>query len=201
VAARRVPVRGLSASLTGPAQPQVAVTDNTGRFNVANVMPGRFVIGGPLALGPTSDTINWVLRSVTIEGRDVTDLPVDIIDSAPKDVVVTYSDQWQELSGRLQSSSGAPVSDVTIVVFPEDKPYWFQGTRRIVAARPDTEGRFVVSGRGPATLPPGRYLLATVGDLARDEQFDPAFLSSLLPGTIPIVLQPGDRKVQDLTMK
>jgi hypothetical protein len=200
LAGRRVPVRALTASATG-GSPQSSVTDNTGRFTVTNVVPGRFVMGGSLGLGPTSDTMNWVLQSVRIDGRDATDLPIDIADAPPKDVIVIYGDQWQELSGRIQSATGAAISDVTIVVFPEDKAYWFQGSRRIVAARPDTDGRFTASGRGPATLPAGRYLLAMVVDLARDEQFDPAFLSAIVPGAIPIVLQPGERKVQDLTLK
>ena len=40
----------------------------------------------------------------------VTDVPFDITnDSVPKNVVVTYGDRWQELSGRLLRSSGEPV--------------------------------------------------------------------------------------------
>jgi hypothetical protein len=50
----------------------------------------------------------------------------------PKNIVVTYTDQFQELSGRLQSQSGAPATDYTILVFPEDKAYWIHGSRRIV---------------------------------------------------------------------
>lgn len=198
ISGRRMPVRVLGA---GALFPQVGLTNAKGVFTVSNVMPGRFVVGGPLALGPTQDTMNWALHSVIVDGKDLTDLPFEIADTAPGSVVVTYTDKWQELSGRLQSQSGAPVSDHTILVFPEDKAYWISGSRRIVIARPGTDGRFTLSGRGPTTLPPGRYLLAAVTDIGRDEQFDPAFLAQIVPAAIPIALGPGERKVQDLAIK
>ena len=142
------------------------------------------------------------VHSVVADGRDVTDLALEIAAEAPaKNVVVTYGDGFQELSGRLQSQSGAPVSDYTIVAFPEDKAYWIPGTRRIVTARPGTDGRFTLSGRGPTTLPPGRYLLAAVTDVSKDEQFDPAFLAQLVPASVPVTLAPGEKKVQDLAIR
>jgi hypothetical protein len=202
VAGRRVPFRTLNGGSGSAAdQPQVSPITAAGTFTVTSLMPGRYLLGGPLALGPTAETIAWTLQSVMVDGKDMTDLPVDIADVAPKDVVLTYTDQWQELSGRLQSGSGAAVSDVTIVAFPADKAYWFQGSRRIVTARPGTDGVFTLSSRGPATLPAGHYLIATVTDLGRDEQFDPAFLSALVPGAIAIDLLPGDRKRQDLAVR
>jgi Carboxypeptidase regulatory-like domain len=202
VAGRRVPIEMLrSGSVAGAPLPAVTATDQAGAFKVTSLSPGRYVLGGPLSFGPTSDTMTWSLQSVVVDGRDVTDLPIDITDAPPRDVVVTYTDRFQELSGRLQSASGAPVADDTIVVFPEDQAYWIQGSRRVVTARPGTDGRFQLSGRGPATLPPARYLLAAVTDISRDEQFDPAFLASLVPGAVPITLQAGERRVQDLAIR
>lgn len=199
-AGRRIPLRTLAAG-PGSLTPQMSTTDQAGTFNVTNVIPGRYALGGPLAFGPTSDTLTWSLQSVVVDGRDVTDLPIEISDTAPKDVVVTYTDRFQELSGRLQSQSGAPASDYTMVVFPEDRAYWIHGSRRIVTTRPGTDGRFTLSGRGPTTLPPGRYLLAAVTDISREEQFDPAFLGQLIPAAIRIALAPGERKTQDVAIR
>ena len=158
-------------------------------------MPGRYQIGGPLAFGPTADTMTWALKSVVVDDADVTDRILEVsAEAPPKNIVVTYTDQFQELSGRLQSQSGAPASDYTILVFPEDKAYWIHGSRRIVTTRPGTDGKFTLSGAGPTTLPPGRYLLAAVTDLGRDEQFDPAFLGQVVPAAIPITLGPRGKK-------
>jgi len=202
LAGRRIAFRNVTPALAGPQLPNVTATNQTGGFTVSNVFPGRYVIGGPLGFGPNTDSMTWALESVIVDGKDVTDLPIEINgDSIPKDVVVTYSDRFQELSGRLARSTGAPVSEHTIIVFPEDKAYWVSGSRRILVTRPGTDGRFTLSGAGPTTLPPGKYLLATVTDIDRDEQFDPAFLAAIVPAAVPITLLPGDKKVQDLVVK
>jgi hypothetical protein len=201
VVGRRIALRALTTSAASVGGAAVSATDQSGAFIVSNLVPGRYVIGGPLSFGPTTDTMTWTLQSVVADGRDVTDFPLELADTAPANVVVTYTDKWQELSGRLQSQSGAPVSDYTIIVFPEDKAYWFQGTRRIVTARPGTDGRFTLSGKGLTTLPPGKYLLAAVTDIGRDEQFDPAFLSQIVPAAVPVTLGPGEKKIQDLAIR
>jgi hypothetical protein len=201
IGGRRIPLRALTTSAASAGGATVSPTDQSGTFTVSNLVPGRYVLGGPLSFGPSTDTMTWTLQAAVADGRDVTDLPLEIADTAPKNIVVTYTDKWQELSGRLQSQSGAPVSDYTILVFPEDKAYWFQGTRRIVTARPGTDGRFTLSGKGLTTLPPGKYLLAAVTDIGRDEQFDPAFLSQIVSAAVPLTLGVGEKKVQDLAIK
>ena len=201
LAGRRIPVKNLAPSSSSTTA-TVQLTTATGAFTVGSVLPGPYLIGGPLGFGPNTDTMTWALESVMVDGRDVTDLPINITaDTVPQSVVVTYSDRFQELSGRITRSTGAPVSEHTIIVFPEEKAYWMSGSRRILTTRPGTDGKFTLSGAGPTTLPPGKYLLAAVTDIDRDEQFDPAFLAALVPAAVPITLQPGDKKVQDLIIK
>jgi len=202
LAGRRVPFRGLTSGGNAAANPQVAATNATGAFNVTGLVPGQYLLGGPLFFGATSDSVTWTLQSVIADGRDVTDLPLAIAaDAIPRDVVVTYSDRWQELSGRLRQSSNAPATDYTIVVFPADQKYWLPASRRILTVRPDTDGQFRLGGPGPVALPPGAYLVAAVTDLERDEQFDPAFLGALVTSALPVTLQPGERKTQDVVLK
>jgi hypothetical protein len=199
---RRIAVRPMATGLSSAPAPTVMPTTQAGAFTVTNVFPGSYVIGGPLPFGPTADSVTWALESVMVDGRDVTDRPFEITaDTLPRDVVVTFSDRFQELSGRIARTGGAPASEHTIIVFPEDKAYWISGSRRIVTTRPGTDGRFTLSGPGPTTLPPGKYLLAAVTDIDRDEQFDPAFLAALVPAAVPLTLQPGEKKVQDLVIK
>jgi hypothetical protein len=91
--------------------------------------------------------------------------------------------------------------DYTIVLFPSNKSYWIQESRRILTARPGSDGQFVFGGPGPTALPAGEYLLAVVTDLERDEQFDPAFLTSLVPAATPVSLQAGARSVQEIHIR
>jgi hypothetical protein len=196
---RSVPLQALTPGLPSPLQ---MATTAAGAFTLLNVMPGRYKIGGPMFFGATSDSVTWALQSVAIDGVDVTDMPFEIKgDAPPKEIVVTYGDRWQELSGRLQQSSGAAAPGYTVIVFPADKAYWIAGSRRILTARPGTDGRFTFGGPGPNTLPPGAYLLAAVTDLDRDEQFDLVLLQSLVAVGVPITLQPGQRKTQDLAIR
>jgi len=197
---RRISIRNTTPN--APQQPTVTPANQTGAFTIANIFPGRYSVSGLLNLGPTTDSITWALESVVLDGRDVTDVPIDLTgETPPANIVVTFTDRFQELSGRLTRSTGAPVSEHTIIVFPEDKAYWVSGSRRILITRPGTDGRFTLSGAGPTTLPPGKYLLAAVTDIDRDEQFDPAFLAALVPAGVPITLQPGEKKVQDLVIQ
>ena len=201
LAGRRIPVRAINA-ISGAPAPIVSATTDRGAFTISSILPGTYVIGAALSFGPTSDSITWALESVIADGRDITDLPIELMpDALPKDLVVTYSDRFQELSGKLSRADGSPVSEYTIIVFPEDKTYWVNGSRRIVTTRPGTDGRFTLSGAGPTTLPAGKYLLAAVTDIDRNEQFDPAFLAAIVPAAAPITLQPGEKKVQDLVVK
>lgn len=202
MAGHRVSLRGLTPGVNIGATPQVGMTNSAGVFGVTGLLPGQYVLGGPLFFGATAGSVIWALQSVVVDGHDVTDLPLAITaESVPKDVVLTFGERWQDLSGRLRASSGAAALDYTIVLFPADKQYWLPGSRRILTTRPGTDGQFRLGGPGPIALPPGSYLLAAGIDLERDEQFDPAFLDSLVPAAVPLTVQPGERKVQDLIIK
>jgi uncharacterized protein (DUF2141 family) len=198
---RRVPFKSQGAAATGVIAPGIGATDDKGAFTITGLTPGRYVIGGPLFFGANADSLTWSLESVTADNRDITDLPLDVGDQAPANVVVAYTDRWQQVTGRLTTAAGAPAANYVILIFPANRAYWMQGTRRILTAHPGTDGRFTISGPGPSTLPPGDYLLAAVTDLDRDEQFDPALLATLVAGAVPVTLQPGDRKTQDLVVK
>jgi len=191
---RRIPLRGLTPiGLAG--DPVVSPTNPTGVFQVTRVFPGKYVIGGPLFFGATADSVTWSLDSVVLDGRDVTDLAVDVsADQPPKNVVVTYSDRWQQVSGKLRQPSGAAATDYTIVIFPADNAYWLPQSRRILTSRPGTDGSYRFGGPGPVSLPAGSYLLAAVTDIGRDEQYDPAFLAALKSGAIRGTARPGCRR-------
>jgi carboxypeptidase family protein len=202
------PLAGLRVALqtlaTVPAAvaPIVAPTSASGAFSITRVTPGRYLLGAPIAFGAMADSVAWTLDSVVVAGKDVTDLPFEVTsESAINDALVTLTDRWQSLSGRLTLANGGAASDDTIVVFPSDKAYWPAGSRRIRVTRPSSDGTFVIGGSGVLSLPAGAYLLAAVADLDRDEQLDPAFLASLVPAAIPATVLPGEKKVQDLAIR
>ncbi len=76
-------------------------------------------------------------------------------------------------------------------MFPADKTLWGPQSRRIVSARPATDGHFRV-----ANLPPGEYLIAAVNDVEQGQWFDPSFLAELEPAARHVTLADGEKKIQ-----
>lgn len=200
---QRLQVRSTSFSAAaGPLAPQVSPASATGEFTVSNLAPGRYVIGSTPFFGASAASVTWGLESVVVDGADLTDLAATITaDAVPKDVVITFGDQWQQLSGRLSDAEGKALTDYTVMVFPVNDAYWLHGTRRIITAQPGSDGRFTLGGPGPAVLPAGDYYLAALTDVSRDEQYDPAFLQSIIPAALRVTLAPGEKKAQDLAVR
>jgi hypothetical protein len=184
-------------------------TEASGHFTIAGVAPGRYTINAGVApqagagrgaaargIGAPglAGTGQWTLKSAIIEGRDVLDFPIDIGPNENlSNAVLTFSDKTQELSGTIQDASGQPTSDFTIILFPSDSRYWTPQSRRISSARPGTDGRFTIRG-----VPAGSYRLTAVTDVEPGEWYDPAFLGQVQQASIPITLEEGARRTQDI---
>lgn len=198
----RIQITPVSRALGSISVATIGPTNATGEFTVSGLVPGRYVIGNAPFFGASTASVVWGLESVAVDGMDVTDLPVTIgPESVPKEVAVVISDRWQELSGRLTDGAGRGISDYTVMLFPVNDAYWVNGSRRIVISQPGTDGKFTIGGPGPSLLPAGDYYLAAVTDVSKDEQYDPAFLQSLVGAAIKVTLRPGEKSTQDLRVR
>ena len=196
----------------GGATPPAQV-DASGRFTINGVAPGRYSIGGGVPGGGArqsgaapvqggsqapgqggSPAPQWVLKSVMAGGRDILDFPLVIEPNQEVGgILMTFTDRTQELSGTVFDSTGKPTADFTIIAFAADNRYWQPQSRRIVSARPGTDGRFTFRN-----LPAGEYRLAAITDAEPGEWFNPEFLTQLLATSFSISLAEGERKVQDI---
>jgi len=159
-----------------------------GTFTIEGVVPGRYLITATVS--DVAQLLRWMPSSVVVAGREMTDLPVDVKPGEDiRGVAVTLTDAQQEVSGTLQDASGRPAPDFTILLFPADRAYWFPNSRRVLAARPGTDGFFAF--KGPLGPPPGEYLLAAVTDLAPEDQYKPTFLAEVAKAAIPIRVAAG----------
>jgi hypothetical protein len=192
----------LLTSMTGIVAPRVTATSSNGEFTVSGLIPGRYVLTGAPFFGASNDSVSWGLDTVVVDGVDMTDRAFDIrADTLPKGFVVTFTDRWQDISGRVSNADGAGVSDYTMLAFPVDESYWLYNSRRIITAQPASDGRYQLGGPGPAILPAGEYYLAAVTDVSKDEQYDPAFLQSLIPAALRVTLVAGQRLTQDVRVQ
>jgi protocatechuate 3,4-dioxygenase beta subunit len=193
--------RGQQTLEFGGATP--SQVDANGRFTITGVAPGRYAIAANANAGggrgggqqpASTDTTQWVLQSVMVNGTDSLDFPFEVTPGQEiGGVVVTFGTTTQELSGVIQDPTGKPTPDYTIVLFAADTRFWTPQSRRISASRPDTNGRFRM-----ANIPPGDYRLTAIVDAEPGEWYDPAFLSQLVGASIPVSIREGEKKVQDI---
>jgi hypothetical protein len=169
----------------GPQANARVATD--GSFTLAGVS------AGPHLIRPNGNMRGWSLKSVTINGRDVTDTPIDIRPAQElSNVAVVFTDAATEINGTITNTDGAPVPEYTVLAFPTDSTLWRPQARHIMTARPDQTGKFRIRG-----LPPGEYYLATVDPAEQGEWFEPAYLDDHRIGAARLTLSDNDVKTQD----
>jgi hypothetical protein len=137
----------------------------------------------------------WTLKAVLLDGDDITDTPLDL---APGQTVsglrVVITDRVTEVYGRITDTRGAPVTDVTIVIFPADETRWGFQSRFIRTARPDQEGGFQIRGLPPAD----RYLVVPSVGLEEGQASDPEFLARVRDQAVAFSLNEGESRALDL---
>lgn len=180
-------MRAIEADAVGPLANSVSRINDDWTFDLANVFEARvFRVNTPQG---------WMLKSITLNGQDVTDAPLDI---APGQTVtgvqVLLTDRVTEVNGRISDSRNRAVTDATIVIFAADEDKWGFQTRYIRAARPDQDGRFQIRG-----LPPhGEYLALAVQGLEDGQAGDPEFLGTLRQRATTLSLKEGETRTLDL---
>ena len=144
--------------MMGGPNPQATVEAN-GRFTVSDVLPGSYRVSAALP-GVPSAAPAWVVQSITVDGEDALDMPLDVKGrGAINGMVVTLTDRITELSGLVVDDKGKPATEHTLVLYPVDEKYWFFQSRRIRTTRAGEDGRFSFR-----VVPPGDYRLATLLD-------------------------------------
>jgi protocatechuate 3,4-dioxygenase beta subunit len=115
-------------------------------------------LAGPTRLRVWSDDRNWYVKSILIDGFDVTDAPFDLGSDARlySGVDVTFA-RAATITGRVTDERAAPVRDYAVYVFTTDRDKWFEGSRWVKLARASADGTFTAS-----SLPPGDYWVAAI---------------------------------------
>ncbi len=162
----------------------------SGAFATAGAVPGRYFVRA--AGAPPG----WFFKGATLNGRDVTDLPLDIEGSDATGVMLTFTDKQTELTGTVTTNDGAPDLSASVIAFPAERDAWSEtgsSPRRLRNVRPDAKGAFSITG-----LPPGRYYVAAARETTAAEWQDPRFLDALSNGASIVTLGDGQKASQAL---
>jgi hypothetical protein len=153
-------------------------------------------MAGPALLRPARMPPGYALKSVILNGQDVTDAGISF---KPGETVtgvqVVLTARTQSVSGAVVDAKGQPVTDYTVVMFADDPAKWGYMTRYIAMGRPDQQGAFQVKN-----LPPAHYLAIAVPYLEDGEQSNPETLERFRGSATSFELAEGDQKALALTV-
>ena len=137
----------------------------------------------------------WTLKSVSLNGQDITDVPMDFPSGQSfGGLQVTITNRSTDINGRVTDTRGTAITDATIVVFPADDSRWTSLSRFIRTARPDQDGQFQMRGL-PAF---DRYLAIAVQGMEEGQANDPDFLATLRDKATSFSLNEGETRALDL---
>ncbi len=147
-------------------------------------------LGGSFLLRTQGLPSGYTLKAVLLDGRDITDTPLDI--KGTDDITglqVVIASSTTEISATPTDAKGQPAVDCSVIVFADDPARWKYPSRFIASQRPNQDGGFKIQD-----LPPGRYLAVAL-DYVEEGQFqDPDFLETLRPLAAPFTLSAGEKK-------
>jgi len=139
----------------------------------------------------------WTLKSVRLNGDDVTDSGIEFKSGQDlSGLELVASSKQTEITGGVTASNGSPLKDYTVVVFSDDPQYWtLPFTRWVNGTRPDQEGRFRVRN-----LPAGSYNIVAVDYIEAGAWGDPELLDRLKSHAKRITLSDGGSEKVDLKL-
>jgi len=168
----------------------VMQTDGTALVTWNNVPPGQYLISA------SSARVVWRLKSATLAGKDVLDLPIEVRPGGEiADVAVVLTDLQSPLNGVAQDAGQHPAANVAVAVFPAEQKFWIIGSRRFALVRTGADGQFTIPN-----LPPGDYCAIALA--SEVPAFDtPAWLSATARIATRVTLREGETAAVTLSVR
>jgi hypothetical protein len=164
---------------------------------------GTFAIEGPAGRavfrtsrpsGPHFPPPAVVIKTIGMDGTDVTDTPLDLAPGARARVEIVAASRAAAIAGTVRDDRQQPAAYALVVVLPNDR-LRLRASRLIRVAFADRVGRYEI-----AALAPADYRVVSVPSLPRDAWMDPVVLERLWPAATPVQLQEGERRTLELRL-
>lgn len=159
--------------------PNNGVLDENGRFQTHGVV-------GQVLFRPQSLPASFILKSVSLNGADITDTPYDSTNGDVAGLEIVVAEQAQ-VTGLARNASGQAVMDYKVALFPAREKASLLTTRFMRVSSADPKGRFHLIG-----LPAGEYVGLAVESFEQGEEWDPAFQQRVLPSGRRFALREGE---------
>ena len=166
--------------------------ENNNRATFSTVAPaGQYIVRPMEASG-------WVVQSVALDGKDITDKAFDLQADATS-LVVVYTDRRSTVSGTVKDARGVVSADAVVLAFPTDPERWSgYGTnpRSVKSAAASRAGVYTFEN-----LPAGEYFLIAIDGADADGWTDPQNLEVLARQATKVTVAAGEPRTLDLTLK
>ncbi len=143
--------------------------------------------GGSIVVVP-SEIRGWVVESVTIDGKDLTDRAYDL-QADVTSLVVTYTNRVSRVSGTATDARGTAVPSVMVVAFPVDETRWRDygpEPRRVRSAYGNDRGAWAFDH-----LPPAEYFVVALDGEDPHLWRDPERLKTLSGQATRVTVSPA----------
>ena len=164
------PLLGLYLETPNGEPGRVAIGGEMDSMTFAGVAAGGQYFVRPYEVG------GWVVQSVTLEGKDITDRMIDLQADATS-LVVTYTDRTSKVSGTVTDPQGATGATAMVLAFPVDRQRWAgygSSPRNLKSAATNERGVYTFDH-----LPPGDYHVVAIEGSEADGWQDRARLEQL----------------------
>jgi protocatechuate 3,4-dioxygenase beta subunit len=157
-------------------------------------------VSGPRRLQLVHAPEGWALKSVRVNGADVTDTPLvfGTPEQSLRGVEVELMHRAVEVTGRVTDARGHAFTDAVVAAFATDRARWYEHSRFLAHATPDRDARFSLRG-----LAPGEYYVAAIDRRqaadVESELVNPEFLESVIADATRVTLAEG--KTASLTLR
>jgi len=152
---------------------------------------------GPQLLRAGQTPPDWFLKSVVLDGKDMTDMPYDFRPGQKvSSLEVTFTRRTTTLAGTAQDERGQPIADYAIVAFSTDPARWGAETRFVRAAASNRDGTFQVTG-----LPADEYFVVALDSIEPGEEFDRERLDAWRTNATRLALADGESKSIVVTLR
>jgi len=190
----RVEISAMPADLdrTPGGQTAHARFDEDHRFELTR-------IHGPRRLQAPRLPAGWMLKSVIVNGVDVTDEPLAFgrDDQSLEDVEVVLTNQATRVIGHIAETRDVAPSDLAVLAFSSRRDQWYLNTRYIRRTVASNTGNFTFDG-----LPPGEYsLVASYPPDDPGQWRDPDVLEKLALTATRVRLSEGQKISADLRVR
>jgi Carboxypeptidase regulatory-like domain len=161
--------------------------DENGNFQLGG-MSGRVFL--------LVSSAGWVTKSISVDGEDVTDEPIDLTGKqSVAGLVIRLTDKLTQISGQVSDARGQRTRECTVVFQTAEEREPIVAARLLRTVRCDSTGSFQVRG-----MRPGRYVVTAVPSIDQGRQFEPEFREQLRRASESLNIREGETLALDLKL-